>query len=251
MRIVFIIAVALVVVSAGCVKQANVRFETVDKITAGTMLDVVDSYGAKSLDPPAFAVTSNGIGMLKKYEGQVRCKPASDENRHCPYNDSSNFCTIGYGHLIKKASCEDLIGALTDLDYLNGISEEEAEALLSKDLQWAQWVLERHMDVETGVVGSVKLTASQYDALVSFIFNVGEAQFSSSTLLKKLKARQQVDGNADVAQQFVRWAYSDGEFVQGLLNRRNEEVDQFFDGFDRPVTERDSSDDYIDIRVGE
>jgi hypothetical protein len=67
-----------------------------------------------------------------------------------------------------------------------------------------------------------------------------------------LKGRDQVADNAEIARQFTRWTRSAGKHFPGLLNRRNREVDQFFEGFERPVTARTADDDdSLDIRVGE
>ncbi|EDV9112271.1 lysozyme, partial [Salmonella enterica subsp. enterica] len=70
---------------------------------------------------------------------------------------------------------------------------------------------------------TVALNQNQFDALVSFVFNVGRQAFSDSTLLKKLN-----EGNyRAAADQFTRWVYDNDKFVQGLYNRRVAERDLF------------------------
>lgn len=66
----------------------------------------------------------------------------------------------------------------------------------------------------------------QFDALVSFTFNVGTSNFGSSTLLKKLNA-----GDVSVAaDQFDVWIYAGGKVLNGLVNRRAAEKELFLNG---------------------
>jgi lysozyme len=233
-----------------------------DKITAGAFLE--PGFSSRTDQQPLRAVSQAGLDALKLYEGEVFCEPLTEASMHCPYDDSSDFCTIGHGHLIAKAACATLIPELTEAGYLDGISKTEAEDLLRRDLASSQLSLERQItavegDLSKGVVGKVGLTETQYDALVSFIFNVGGGGFTSSTLLRVLKDREAVADSAEIARQFTRWTKSAGNHVQGLLNRRNHEVDQFFAGFERPETKRTlnaardagAADDGVDIRAGE
>ncbi|WP_275261665.1 lysozyme [Citrobacter freundii] len=82
--------------------------------------------------------------------------------------------------------------------------------------------------LKTGLVGyendvlkvvRVKLTQGQFDALVSFAYNVGSRALSTSTLLKKLNAGD-IKGAAD---EFLRWNKSGGKVMPGLTNRRKSE----------------------------
>ena len=137
--------------------------------------------------------------------------------------------------------------------YLDGISETSAEKLLTSDLHRAQLSLERRID-DAGRLGVAEISDSQYDALVSFIFNIGTGNFSNSTLLTKLQERAEIGGDAAVAEQFRRWKKSGGAVVQGLVNRREREVAHFFAGFDIPVPGRAAlagEAGAIDIRIGE
>lgn len=235
-----------------------------DKITAGAFLE--PGFSPKTDTQPVRAVSQAGLDALKLYEGEVFCDPLTEASMHCPYDDSSDFCTIGHGHLIEKAACATLIPKLTETGFLDGISKTEAEDLLRRDLASSQLSVEKQITpvdggLANGIVGKVGLTETQYDALVSFAFNVGGGGFSSSTLLRVLKEREAVADSAEIARQFTRWTKSAGNHVQGLLNRRNHEVDQFFAGFERPETKRTLNaprsagepevDDAIDIRIGE
>jgi lysozyme len=225
---------------------AKVYPKLADKLTAGALLD--PEVGVRS--EPVRTVSVEGLRLLKEHEGYLFCSPQTAEQTHCPYDDSSDFCTIGHGHLIEKKACADITDKLKTLGFDDGISQDEADLILIGDLAASQVAIERQIDRETGKVGLTELTAAQYDALVSLAFNIGGRNFSRSTLLKKLKSRPEQSGDVEVAGQFLVWNRSDGAFVQGLLNRRNKEVDHFFTGFTRPVVPRSDADG-IDIRVGE
>ncbi|EKS7702377.1 lysozyme [Salmonella enterica] len=82
--------------------------------------------------------------------------------------------------------------------------------------------------LKTGLVGyendvlkvvRVKLTQGQFDALVSFAYNVGSRALSTSTLLKKLNAGD-IKGAAD---EFLRWNKAGGKVLNGLTRRREAE----------------------------
>jgi lysozyme len=65
----------------------------------------------------------------------------------------------------------------------------------------------------------VPLTQNQFDALVSFVFNLGVGNFRTSTLLKKLNAGD----NDGAAQEFGRWIHAGGKALPGLVRRREAE----------------------------
>lgn len=118
-----------------------------------------------------------------------------------PYKCSANKDTIGWGHAIK----------LTD-NITPPISRAQAETLLRNDIAWAENAVNKWVRVQ--------LTQNQFDALVCFVFNVGETAFKSSTLLSSLNQRQ-----FDlVPVQFSRWNQSNGKVLKGLINRRMAEV---------------------------
>lgn len=119
------------------------------------------------------------------------------------YLDGGGVWTIGYGH-----TGADVRGGLT-------IPLSEAERLLTRDLR----VAEGHVNDAV----KVKLTQNQFDALVSFVYNVGGGAFRSSTLLKLLNAGD-YEGAAN---QLPRWNKDNGKVVKGLTNRRHEERELF------------------------
>lgn len=140
---------------------------------------------------------TNNIDAIKEHEGL----------RLVAYLDSVGVWTIGYGD-----TGPDVVKGLT-------ITKEEAEKRLRKRL------VEFEGYVNTCV--KVPLKQHQFDALVSLVYNIGPANFKTSTLLKKLNAGDYI-GAAD---QFLVWNKGrvDGKLVviKGLANRRAKERKQF------------------------
>lgn len=141
--------------------------------------------------------SANGIAHIKEFEG------FRGKRYLCPANKP----TIGYGHVIVDSER----ATLWDAD----LTEEQATKLLMKDLV-------RFEDAVSAMV-AVPLTQGQFDALVSFAYNLGEAKLRSSTLLKLLNA-----GDYDGARkQINRWVYSNGKKLEGLIRRRARETEMF------------------------
>ena len=134
-----------------------------------------------------------GLALLKEFEG---CELTA-------YIDPVGILTIGYG-----STGPHVKRGLT-------ITQAEAERLLLADLDRFEQAVER-------MVG-VPLTQNQFDALVSFCYNVGTGSLHSSTLLRKLLA-----GDYEGAQgQFARWNRAGGKEMAGLTRRRAAEAELF------------------------
>ena len=138
-------------------------------------------------------ISKKGIEALKFFEGL----------RLNVYLDSAGLKTIGYGHLLKPG------------ENYHSISEEKAEALLRLDIAEAEKAVNRLVKVD--------IEQNQYDALVSFVYNVGAGAFANSTLLKKLN----YGDYQGAANELDRWNKAGGRFVQGLANRREHEKQLF------------------------
>lgn len=95
------------------------------------------------------------------------------------------------------------------------ITRQEAQRLFDSDVQWAE-------DAVNNLV-KVPLTQNQFDALVSFVFNIGETKFRKSTMLRKLNAGDYEGAAAE----FPRWNKQKGEVLRGLVRRRAEEMEYF------------------------
>ena len=134
-----------------------------------------------------------GIALIKEFEG-LRLKAYQ-----CP----GGVWTIGYGHTAGVKP-----GML--------ISKAQAEEYLKADLI----AFERYLN---GL--GLALNQNQFDALVSFIYNVGTGHFSSSTLLRKVRANPQDNSIMD---EFLRWVYSKGRVLPGLQRRRLAEMKLYF-----------------------
>ena len=138
--------------------------------------------------------TQSGIDLIKNFEG-FSAKPYL-----CP----AKVLTIGYGHVIKP------------WETFKVITKEKAEELLKKDIQWAEKTVQKYV--------TSKLTQNEFNALVSFVFNVGSSAFKKSTLLKAVNSHI----SDIISTQFLRWVYVQGEKSQGLVNRRIAEKALYF-----------------------
>jgi GH24 family phage-related lysozyme (muramidase) len=149
---------------------ANVRvYPSVNRLTSIELLEALEKPGAMTelmLHAPLPPIIPAGLKVTEDSEGWVP---------HL-YNDAARYCTIGYGHLIKKAPCNG-----TE-PYQHGLTLPEGVKLLQGDLYSA------HRTVTTAV--TITLTDAQTAALTDFVFNVGSANFRNSTLLKVVNARQ-------------------------------------------------------------
>jgi lysozyme len=122
------------------------------------------------------------------------------------YRDIAGIETIGYGHVMRHG------------DPTN-VTREQAMAILGHDVASAESAV--NADVK------VALSQGQFDALVSFTFNLGSGSLSTSTLLQILNAGDTVNA----AREFLRWCHArvNGQMVrvQGLYNRRVAEAVMF------------------------
>jgi lysozyme len=149
-------------------------------------------------------ITRQGLVMIQMFE----------QLRSCPYRDAAGNWTIGWGHRLYDDEYEE--------DYYRGEDQEprciekgEATELLIEDIKTAMAGVTKHV--------TVPLTANQFTALVSFVFNLGEGNLAKSTLLKKLNAGD-YEG---AAIQFQSWtkARVKGKLkpLTGLVARRRAE----------------------------
>ena len=134
-----------------------------------------------------------GIALIKEFEG-LRLKAYK-----CP----GGVWTIGYGHT------DGVRPGMV-------ISERQAEDFLKAELI----AFEKYLnDLRLAI------NQNQFDALISFIYNVGTGNFSRSTLLRKVRANPQDNSIMD---EFLRWVYSKGRVLPGLQGRRLAEMKLYF-----------------------
>lgn len=139
-------------------------------------------------------VSDKCINMIKHHEGFVRK----------PYQDPIGLWTVGVGHLIGD-------GKKLPKEWNKEFTDEEVDNILCEDLERFEIGIQR--------LTKVSLTQSQFDALVSFSFNVGLGNFQSSTLRSKLN-RGDYEGASN---EFPKWRKAGGKILKGLVRRRADE----------------------------
>jgi lysozyme len=141
-----------------------------------------------------------GIELIKKFEGFMSK----------PYKCPAGVPTIGYGATFypdgKKVTMSD-----------KAITEAEGTALLASMLtKFEQYVDSYCIDT---------ITQNQFDALVSFCYNLGPNNLKSSTLLKKVNANP---NDETIRAEFMKWTKAGGRVLKGLVTRRTAEADLYF-----------------------
>lgn len=145
-------------------------------------------------------VDTNGLNLIKQFEG------FSGK----PYLDSVGMPTIGYGFTYypngKRVTMND-----------SPISEEHATTLLAEIIK----------PYEVGVDSMTRddITQNQFNALVSFAYNLGVKSLQGSTLLKKVNRNP---NDKTIRDEFLKWVNAGGKKLQGLVNRRNKEAEVYF-----------------------
>lgn len=144
-------------------------------------------------------ISRKGIDLIKSFEGF----------RPKMYLDSANLPTIGWGTLIDEEGEKWLLTAT--------INELTAENLLRLDII----IFEKRL----ALLIKKPLTQNQYDAIVSFAYNVGTAAVRKSTLLIKLNKNP---NDPTIRNEFMKWIRAGGKENKGLKNRRAKEADLYF-----------------------
>ncbi len=137
-------------------------------------------------------ISKQGLDLICRFEG------FSPVIYICP----AGYPTIGYGHLITEANKEQ---------FLDGVDEDEALELLRSDVGKAERAVLRLI--------SVPLTQGQFDALVSFTFNLGSGALQRSTLRRKINREE----HHDVPDELMKCVWAGGRKLKGLVKRRKAE----------------------------
>ena len=138
-----------------------------------------------------------GLQLIKDFEGL----------RLGSYKCPAGVWTIGYGHT--KGVKANMV-----------IDQMRADDMLIEDIAPIERLLNS--------VG-INFRQEQFDALVSWIFNLGQGSFKNSTLLKRIMDNA---SDEDISEQIIRWVYAAGETLVGLKKRRVAEANMFL-GYDR------------------
>ena len=142
-------------------------------------------------------LSQKGVNFIKSHEA-LRLKA---------YQDSKGVWTIGWGHT-KGVKPGDVI------------TRAQAEQFIRDDFAWVERTL--NADLVTGRDKPL-VTQSEFDALCSLVFNIGSNAYLDSTVRRKIKQGDKMAA----ARAFKMWVYSNHKFVQGLANRRADEVRLF------------------------
>lgn len=141
-------------------------------------------------------ISTHGLELIKRFEGL-----------HLQaYLDPVGIPTIGYGTIIMNGSPVRMGTVIT---------EEQAESLLYSDVQ--------KFENYVNQLVNVPLTQEQFDALVSFTYNLGPTNLKKSTLLRLLNRRMYEEAQP----QFLRWNRAGGKVLRGLTRRRLAEAALF------------------------
>ena len=140
-------------------------------------------------------IGKNCIDLIKKFEGLKL------ESYKCP----AGLWTIGYGNTQWENGFRVLENQVIDI--------QRAEKLL---MFWVNKYAERI---------DLKVNQNQFDALVSFAYNVGITNFNNSTLKKKVIANP---NDATIRDEFMKWVSSRGKQLPGLVKRRKAEANLYF-----------------------
>lgn len=137
-------------------------------------------------------ISQKGIDLIKRFEG---CKLYA-------YRDSVGIPTIGYGHTkgVKMGM---------------SITQKQADDFLCEDVAIGEKALNSCC---------VNFTQNQFDALCSWIFNLGTGNFDSSTMKKYIMAKR---NDVEIADQMIKWHNAGGKPLLGLKRRRVAEANMF------------------------
>ncbi len=137
--------------------------------------------------------SKEAISLIKDFEG-LRLK-----GYLCP----AGIRTIGYGHVLAVNETFDNIDAL------------EAEELLFQDILKAEAIVSRNIKID--------LNQGQFDALISFTFNLGAASLQRSTMRQKINRHE----HEEIPKELMRWIYAGGRMLSGLVRRRGAEAEMY------------------------
>lgn len=141
----------------------------------------------------AMKASEKAYSLIRQFEGL----------RLTAYKCPAGVWTIGYGHT------SDVVQGIA-------ITKELAEEFLRHDIETVENILNAECP---------GLRQCQFDALVSFVFNVGGGNFRKSTLLKKIKVNP---NDNSIMDEFLRWVYANGVVMPGLQKRRLAEMKLYF-----------------------
>ena len=160
------------------------------QVSGATLKAAIVKPTTRKQSPESLEMSDKGVELVKQYEGY----------HATPYVCPGGKLTIGYGHVILKG------------EKYSNLNKAQATALLKKDLA------KYERDVNSLI--NVKLTQEQYDALVSFTYNLGPGALQKSGLRKKVNGGQ----HKAVPAEFLKWSRCKKKILPGLVKRRKAEA---------------------------
>lgn len=145
-------------------------------------------------------LSQKGLELIKQFEGLSLT----------PYVCAGGINTIGYGNTYytngKKVTLQD-----------KPITKQQAEELLKFSLSTYEKAVDSFCRDD--------ISQSQFDALVSFAYNLGTGALQKSTLIKKVNANPK---DVTIADEFLKWNKANGRVLAGLTKRRQAEANLYF-----------------------
>ena len=166
-------------------------------------------------------ISQVGIDLIKKWEGlhDGDLSVIGLQPKMCP----AGIWTVGYGHALKDDKGKWLKGKKDfrriPQEWLK-ITKEQAETVLMDDLKIFEFSVNNLV--------KVRITQNQFDALVSFTFNLGAGNLRRSDLLKYVNKSNFLPAAAE----FTKWVMANGEVLPGLKARRQREIALFVKNLD-------------------
>ena len=145
-------------------------------------------------------LSQKGLELIKQFEGLSLT----------PYVCAGGINTIGYGNTYytngKKVTLQD-----------KPITKQQAEEILKFSLSTYEKAVDSFCRDD--------ISQSQFDALVSFAYNLGTGALQKSTLIKKVNANPK---DVTIADEFIKWNKANGRVLVGLTKRRQAEANLYF-----------------------
>lgn len=188
------------------------------------------------LEPEIELALPQGVRLRRVSDKGIALSKLSEGFAGRLYNAVGGHCSIAYGHLVKKASCD----GSEPVALQRGLNRAQGEMLLVEDMRRAQRAVASLVTTE--------LTDAQFAALCDFTYNVGADKLQKSTLLKAINAGE----HRRVPFQLRRWTVVGGKEYAELKIRREREIALYFEGTEVPETPTPEDDlTLLDIRLGE
>lgn len=135
-------------------------------------------------------ISEAGLELIRAFEGFAAM----------PYRCPAGVLTVGYGHAVRASE-----------SFPRGVTEDQAATMLRQDVEDAERAVRRLLPVP--------LRQGQFDALVSFTYNLGAGALQRSALRRKVLRGE----HAQAADEFLKWVWAGGRKLPGLIRRRTAE----------------------------